>query len=217
HEHSDQEQHQANQQLDRSAHRAEYTDGHRGGRRGVLTEWVTDATVTGARIEGGSSPMSNALRRAELVIWVGLAAVGLGLAVLIVYSWVEYLNNPEISIVDGYWIGRIPWIPIGVVLVLAGTAASLLGGSVAALIRGDWVRRVLLVPVLAMPILWWLTILGVIPFPRYQPVDPVTFAYSLPTAAAVMLIVPAVAIAALVLLPIRPNTRVRLRPVHPPT
>jgi hypothetical protein len=159
--------------------------------------------------------MSNSLRRAEQLVWAGLAAVGLGLAVLIVYSWVEYLNNPEISIADGYWIGRVPWTPLGAVLVLAGSTGSLLAGSTAALIRGDWVRRVLLVPVLAMPVLWWLTVLAVIPFPRYVPVDPVTIAYSLPETAAVMLILPALAIAALVFLPIRPDSRVRLRPVHP--
>jgi hypothetical protein len=157
--------------------------------------------------------MSSSLRRAEQLIWVGLAAIGLGLALLILVSWVEYLNNPEITIVDGYWIGRLPWIPIGVGLVIAGATGSLLAGGVAALIRGDWVRRILVVPVLAMPVLWWLA--ATFGYPRYQPFDPVTLAYSLPEAAAVMLIVPAVAIAALVFLPIRPDTRVRLRPVHP--
>jgi hypothetical protein len=157
--------------------------------------------------------MSSSVRRAEQLIWVGLAAVGLGMAVLIVSSWVEYINNPGYSIIDGYWIGRLPWIPIGVGLVIAGATGSLLAGSVAALIRGDWVRRVLLVPVLAMPVLWWLA--AIFGYPRYQPIDPVTLAYSLPEAAAVMLIVPAVAIAVLVFLPIRPDARVRLKPVHP--
>jgi hypothetical protein len=157
--------------------------------------------------------MSSSLRRAEQLIWVGLAAIGLGLALLILVSWVEYLNNPEITIVDGYWIGRLPWIPIGVRPGDRGGHGIAAGGRCCGADRGDWVRRILVVPVLAMPVLWWLA--ATFGYPRYQPFDPVTLAYSLPEAAAVMLIVPAVAIAALVFLPIRPDTRVRLRPVHP--
>jgi hypothetical protein len=159
--------------------------------------------------------VSDSLRRAEQLIWAGMAAVGLGLSVLVAYSWVEYLNNPGISIADGYWIGRIPWTPLGVVLVLAGTTASLLAGGGATLVRGDWVRRVLLVPVLAVPILWWLTAVGVIGFPQYVPVDPVAFAYSLPVPAVTMLVVPALAVAVLATLPEGVDLRIRWRPVHP--
>ena len=67
---------------------------------------------------------------------------------------------------------------------------------------------------LLVPLAWSSTAVGLIPFPRYRPPDPVTLAYSLPETAVVMLIFPAVAIAALALLPIRPDLRVRLRPVR---
>jgi len=153
--------------------------------------------------------------RAEQLIWAGLAAIGLGLSVLIASSWVEYLNNPGISIIDGYWIGRTPWIALGVVLVLAGTTTSLLVGGGATLIRGDWVRQILLVPLLGMPILWWLTAVGVIGFPQYVGIDPVAFAYSLPVLAAIMLIIPALAVTVLATLPEGVDLRIRWRPVHP--
>ena len=43
-----------------------------------------------------SSPprMATFLRRADLIRWAGMASIGLGLAVLIVYAWVEYINDP---------------------------------------------------------------------------------------------------------------------------
>jgi len=158
--------------------------------------------------------MSPIIRRIEQLTWVGLAAMGLGLATLVIYSWVEYVNSSGmISIEEGYWRGRVPWTPLGVVLVIAGATGSLVAGIVAASIRGGWARRILLVPVLAMPVLWWFAV--IFGYPRYQPIDPVTFAYSLPIAAAIALIVPAVAMAALVFLPVRPDSRVRIRQAHP--
>ncbi|HSM38628.1 MAG TPA: hypothetical protein VK838_04780 [Candidatus Limnocylindrales bacterium] len=158
--------------------------------------------------------MSTFLRRSDLAVWVGLSGILVGASVLLVYAWVEYLNHPGISLADGYWIGRVPWTPAGVLLVLAGSTLALLAGTASVLARGDWVRWLLLLPVAAAPVLWWLLALGVLPFPRYQPVDPVTFAYSLPETAALLLILPSVAVAALAFIPIRPDRRVRLRPVH---
>lgn len=159
--------------------------------------------------------MSTFLRRSDLAVWVGLSGIGLGASALLVYAWVEFLNNPGITLVDGYWIGRVPWTPAGVVLVLAGSGLALLAGAASVLLRGDWVRWLLLLPVLAAPILWWLLALGVLPFPRYQPIDPVAFAYSLPEDAALLLILPSLAIALLAFIPIRPNRRLLFRRVHP--
>ncbi|MGH2368683.1 MAG: hypothetical protein ACRDI2_10820, partial [Chloroflexota bacterium] len=119
-----------------------------------------------------------------------------------------------ISVVDGYWIGREPWTSAGVIVVLAGSALALLAAAAATMARGDWVRRVLLIPVLAMPILWWMTALGAIPYPRFDAPDPVTLAYSVPGGAAVALILPALGAAALALLPIGPDLRPRMRPIH---
>jgi hypothetical protein len=158
--------------------------------------------------------MATFLRRADFIRWAGMAGIGLGLAVLIAYAWVEYINNPGISLIDGYWIGRVPWTPAGVVLVLAGSVATQLAGAAIVLVLGDWMRWLLLVPVLIPPLAWWLTGLGTVPFPRFTGPDPVTLAYSLPQAAAVALILPALAVTALALVPMRPDRRVRLRAVH---
>lgn len=158
--------------------------------------------------------MATFLRRADLVRWAGMASIGLGVSVLMGYAWVEYLNNPGISLIDGYWIGREPWISVGVVLVLAGSVVALLGAAAIVLVLGDWMRRLLLVAVLVPPLAWWLTALAVLPFPRFSGPDPVTLAYSLPQAAAVALILPALAATALALVPTRPDRRVRLRPVR---
>jgi hypothetical protein len=147
-------------------------------------------------------------------MWVGLAGIGLGLSILLVYAWVVVMNNPGSTLVDGYWIGRVPWTPLGVVLVLAGSSVAVTAGVVAILVHGDWLRRLLAMAVVLAPIGWWAKALGILPSARYQAPDPVTLAYSLPETAALMLILPALAMAALRLAPIRPGP-VRLRPVHP--
>jgi hypothetical protein len=147
-------------------------------------------------------------------MWAGLASIGLGLSVLLVYAWVEVINNPGYTLVDGYWIGRVPWTPLGIVLVLAGSAVTVLAGAVAILAAGDWLRRLMAILVALVPAAWWAMALGILPFPRFLPPDPVTLAYSLPQMAALLLALPAVAVAGLRLAAIRPGP-VRLRPVHP--
>lgn len=160
------------------------------------------------------SRMATFLRRADSVRWAGMASIGLGISILIGYAWIEYINNPGLSLIDGYWIGRVPWTPAGVVLVLAGSLLTLTAGAGIVLVLGDWMRRLLLIPIVIPPLAWWVTALGVIPFPRFTGPDPVTLAYSLPQAAAVALILPALAVTALALVPLQPDRSVRLRPVH---
>lgn len=139
-----------------------------------------------------------------------------GPSILLVYAWVEVLNNPGFTLVDGYWIGRVPWTPLGVIIALAGAATGLLAGSVAIAIAGGWWRRALVVPAYAAAGLWWMTALGVLAFPRFHGPDPVTFAYSLPTTAVLLVLMPAALLAALCLTPRMASTpRTRLRPMHP--
>ena len=144
-----------------------------------------------------------------------LALLVVGPSILLVYAWVEVLNNPGMTLVDGYWIGRAPWTPIGIVVALAGGVVGLLSGSVAIAIEGGWWRRALLVPAWVATVLWWLTALGVLPYPRFIGPDPVTFAYSLPSTGALLVLMPAALLAVLALTPRLPSTpRTRLRPVH---
>jgi hypothetical protein len=161
-------------------------------------------------------------RIADRLAWGGLTATGLGIAIVIIRSWIEYLSLPAanmppegFSVVDGYWIGHEPWSSMGIVPVLAGSAIATLAALTLVILRGDWLRRLLSLAVLAVPVTWWLVALGAVPFPRFTGPDPVTFAYSLPQQAAIMLLIPAVAVAVLAFLPHRPDTRVRLQRVHP--
>ena len=144
----------------------------------------------------------------------------IGPSILLVYAWVEVLNNPGFTLADGYWIGRIPWTPLGLVISLAGSVIGLLAGSIAIGIEGGWWRRVLIVPALGAAALWWLMALGVLRFiSRFQGPDPVTFAYSLPSTAAILILMPAALLAAICLTPrivSTPRTRLRRMPHREP-
>ncbi len=149
--------------------------------------------------------------------WARLALVLLviGPSILLVYAWVEVLNNPGLSLVDGYWAGGVPYTPVGVVVSLAGGVAGLLAGSVAIAYEGGWWRRFLIVPSAAAAVLWWATAGGLLPYPEFSGPDPVAFAYAQPTLAALLVLMPAALLAALCLTPrIVSAPRTRLRPVQ---
>lgn len=139
-----------------------------------------------------------------------------GPSILLVYAWVEVLNNPGLSLVDGYWVGRVPWVPLGVVISLVGAVGGLAGGATAIAVEGGWWRRFLVVPALTGAGLWWATALGFLPFPRFTGPDPVTFAYTLPATAGLLVLLPAALLAALSLAPRGvPRPGVRMRSVPP--
>ena len=154
-------------------------------------------------------------------VWARLALglMVIGPSILLVYAWVEVLNNPGYTLVDGYWIGRVPWTPIGLVISLVGGVVGLAAGSVAIAIEGGWWRRFLVFPALGAAALWWLMALGTLPFPRFSGPDPVTFAYSLPTQATLLVLMPGALLAALCLSPrlvAEPRTRLRRVPQREP-
>ncbi|HSF02174.1 MAG TPA: hypothetical protein VLA62_04150 [Solirubrobacterales bacterium] len=145
---------------------------------------------------------------------LALGLLLIGPSILLVYAWVEVLNNPGYTLADGYWIGRTPWTPLGLIIGLVGAVAGLLAGSVAIAIEGGWWRRFLIVPSLGAAAAWWLTALGALPYPRFVGPDPITFAYTLPVATTLLLLMPAGLLATLCLSPpIVREPRTRLRPV----
>jgi hypothetical protein len=161
----------------------------------------------------GSPLVADARQWARL----SLAALVIGPSILIVYAWVEVLNHPGLSLLDGYWIGRTPWTPLGIVVSLAGGVGGLLAGSVALAIEGGWWRRFLALAAVAAAALWWLTALGLLPYPRFHGPDPVQFAYILPTTAGLLVLMPAALLATLSITPRLPNVpRTRMRPVLSP-
>ena len=154
------------------------------------------------------------LRLAEL----SLALIALGVSTLIVYAWVEVLNNPGYTLVDGYWIGGLPWTPAGIVMILVGSVAALVAAAMAIVVEGGWWRRILILPAWAAAFLWWSVAMGILPFdPSYHAPDPVTLAYSLPTMAALLLLLPAVVLAGVAITPRRqPPPAIHLTRVHAP-
>ncbi|MGZ8563733.1 MAG: hypothetical protein ACXWWU_08950 [Candidatus Limnocylindria bacterium] len=146
---------------------------------------------------------------------VALALLVIGPSILLIYAWVEVLNNPGISLADGYSIGRAPYTPAGIVVSLAGAVTGLLAGSTSIAIEGGWWRRFLILPAAVAASLWWGTALGIIPFPRFHGPDPVAFAYDLPVAGALLVLMPAALLATLCLTPRMVSApRTRLRPVQ---
>jgi hypothetical protein len=138
------------------------------------------------------------LRPARWAIVVGLSAVAAGLVVLLVQASSEVLTDPGLSIVDGYWIGRLPWTAVGLDLAVVGATIAVVFGTLTAWLAGGVVRRVLTALALVVAACWWL--LAMLPPPQGVPCtscpppgpDPITMAYSLPGAVALFLLVPAV-------------------------
>jgi hypothetical protein len=155
------------------------------------------------------------LRRSHLVVDASLFVIGAGIATLIINAWVEYLTRPGLSIIDGYWVGRVPWTPLGVLLVLIGSAGTIIAGAAATMVAGGWLRRALLLAVFPLPVLWWSAALGYTPLPRFHGPDPVGLAFSAPQGVALALLLPAIAAAALALSPrMRPEPTSHMAPVH---
>jgi len=131
----------------------------------------------------------------------GLALAILGIAVLFVQSVSEVLADPSISLGDAYWIGRLPWTPLGVGLAILGASLTTLAGTATALIAGGIVRRGVAILALLVAGFWWLVVtvplVGMGGASCGQPAcppptfDPVTMAYSLPEQTAMWLLLPA--------------------------
>jgi hypothetical protein len=137
-----------------------------------------------------------------------LAAVVLvvGAAILFVAAVIELATGQQgMNLVDAYWVGRLPWTPIGVGMVLYGATATVVVGSVASWLTPGWLQRLVCLGALLSTAFWWATS----PIIRYTggccgpppAYDPITIAYSDPKSALVLVVVPALIVAAVMLLP----------------
>jgi hypothetical protein len=126
----------------------------------------------------------------------------MGVLVLLGDAFSEVLANPGSSLVDGYWIGRLPWTAIGIDLVVMGSTAAVVFGTLTAWIAGGGLRRLVSLLVLAVAVFWWF--IATLPFaggaycPSCPPPgpDPLTYAYSLPDSTLLLLVLPAAIAAA---------------------
>lgn len=152
---------------------------------------------------------------AHLWARLALALLVIGPSILLVCAWVEVLNNPGLSLVDGYRVGREPWTSAGLMVSLSGGLAGLIVGSVMIVVEGGWWRRFLVVAAVAAALLWWGTALGILPSSDFHGPDPMAFAFILPVVAALLVLMPAALLATLCLTPRMVSApRTRLRPVQ---
>jgi hypothetical protein len=129
-----------------------------------------------------------------------------GLVVLLAQAITEVRSDPAVSLVDAYWVGRQPWTGAGVALAIIGSTITVVGGTAAVWLAGGPWRRAGSAIALAVAAFWWF--LAMLPTPRAVPCDhcsapgpdPVAMAYSLPVAAALLLLLPAVVVGAIALL-----------------
>ena len=142
----------------------------------------------------------------RLVWWgtiVGVGALVIGLAVFFVYALSEVLAHPGLSLVDGYWIGRLPWTGIGEGFTVIGATVAIVLGTATVWLGGNrWGRVVVLVPLAVAGFFWFAAML---PFPGGAPCtdcaepipDPFAYAYSLPLSTILLLLLPTLVVAVL--------------------
>lgn len=151
-----------------------------------------------------SMPRTMAIRGTAFVAGIMLA----GAAILLVAAVVELATGqPGMSLVDAYWVGRLPWTPIGVGMVLYGATTTVVVGLLASWLTPGWLQRLVCLAALLSTAFWWVTspMLGMGgaccgPRPAY---DPITMAYSTSAFALQFVVVPAVVVTIAVLLPAR--------------
>lgn len=144
-------------------------------------------------------------RRARVVAGalhaVSITALAAGASVLFLMSMAASLNEyGRVSLVDGYWLGPLPWTTLGVGLTLFGATSTVAALAFIAWLTPGWPIRILATAAVLSVAFWWATapmigMGGACCFPR-PPFDPITVAYSAPTWAASLVVGPAVALAA---------------------
>ena len=156
--------------------------------------------------------VNQALRSAWWATIAGMGAMVTGLAVFLVYALSEVLAHPGMSLIDGYWVGRLPWTGIGEGFTMIGATVAVVLGTLTVWLGGNrWSRALVLVPLAVAAFFWFAALL---PFPGGapctdcgQPVpDPFAYAYSLPLSTVLLLLLPALVVAGLAF---------SSRPAHP--
>lgn len=162
-----------------------------------------------AAVEGSRPPyvMTSTAQLARSIAVVALGVALIGVVVLFGQAASEVAADPSLSLEDGYWIGRLPWTPVGVGLVVIGSSAAVVAGIPAVLSIGGTVRRVLALVAGLAAVVWWL--MASIPLvgmggawcgqatcspPSF---DVIPVAYSLPQLTVGLLLAPALIVTAL--------------------
>lgn len=158
-------------------------------------------------------PLASSRDLLAIATLVAVGSLAVGFLLLGAYCLAESVAS-NISPVDAYWRGRLPWMGWIEGLIVAGATATIVAGGFVSLVRGGWWRRLALVPLAGVAGLWWLAALYAVGV-NYAPCpgcptatpdpDPWAYAYSIPETAFLFLVVPALAITALALVPRHPS------------
>ena len=128
-----------------------------------------------------------------------LIALALGAGILVGMSFAASREAyGTISLADGYWLGPLPWAPLGVGLMLFGATVGVVATAARMWLGARWGGRALSVPAVLCVAFWWTTAAmvgggGACCVP--PPFDPITIAYSAPTWALWLVVLPAVVLA----------------------
>ena len=85
----------------------------------------------------------------------GLLAATAGLVLLFMNAAAEVSTGQSQSLMDGYWMGRLPWTAIGIDLAVIGSTIAIVAGTIATWLAGGIIRRIASAVVLAMAAFWW--------------------------------------------------------------
>jgi len=148
-------------------------------------------------------------RPLALVVAVATATWLTGVGVLVAMAAGEVAREPSLSLLDGYWVGRLPWTNVGVVLVLGGATVAVLGAATRVSLVGGWASRISVWLAALVAAFWWF--LALIPPPGGalcttcgpRTADPIAYAYSLPESALLLLVAPAAISAVIALVGMR--------------
>ena len=145
-------------------------------------------------------------RMARLTWWATTMAAGaatlIGIVVLFGYSLSEVLAHPGFSLEDGYWVGRLPWISIGVDVTVIGATAMVVFGTVSTFFGRTRLGLVSLIPFGIACFFWFVALYDhptgapCVSCPTQTP-DPFAYAYSSPSTTVILLLLPALVVAGL--------------------
>jgi hypothetical protein len=126
----------------------------------------------------------------------GLLIVGAGFAAVLVASIQGMQRQEGQSLVDGYWVGPLPWIEVGTWLIPIGAVLAFVAAVAAVWLgRSGWPARLATVPAIAVA-LFWLLLIAIETTPRNGPdgsiaqSDVTTAVYSSPQNTIVFLLLP---------------------------
>jgi hypothetical protein len=150
--------------------------------------------------------VKRSLRWARRATIGGLVAAVAGLVIVLGQSLSDALANPGWTLSDGYWLGRLPWMAVGVNLAIVGATIAAVSGALAAWLAGGGVRRIVSGAALLVAGFWWFVAMLPPPQGAYCETcpppgpDPLTMAYAMPEAAGLFLLLTSLVIVAVALL-----------------